>query len=183
MKTVAGHRWLVACALAMLLMAPGRAWAQGPRLQLDNLSRLASLATEVTDIALDPAMLQLAGNFLAGQDPESAAMKQLIGEIRGVYVKSFEFDRDGAYSAADVQAVRKQLSGAWTRLISAETRKAQGQETVEVYSWRDGERSGGLAILIAELRELTVVNIVGPIDLSKLAALQGQFGIPELPVK
>jgi hypothetical protein len=29
--------------------------------------------------------------------------------------------------------------------------------------------------------ELTIVNIVGPIDLSKLPLLQGQFGIPKLP--
>lgn len=48
-------------------------------------------------------------------------------------------------------------------------------------SWREGNASGALAILVVEPAELTVVNIVGPIDLAKLAALQGQFGIPPLP--
>jgi hypothetical protein len=33
-------------------------------------------------------------------------------------------------------------------------------------------------VLAAEQRAFTVVNIVGPIDLSKLAELEGKFGIP-----
>ena len=32
----------------------------------------------------------------------------------------------------------------------------------------------------AEPREFTVVNIVGPVDLEKLAGLEGQFGIPHI---
>jgi hypothetical protein len=51
---------------------------------------------------------------------------------------------------------------------------------VEIHSWRENNASGGLAILVVEPAELTVVNIVGPIDLARLAALQGQFGIPPL---
>ena len=49
------------------------------------------------------------------------------------------------------------------------------------YCGREGNASGGLAILVAQPAELTVVNIVGPMDLAKLGALQGQFGIPPLP--
>ena len=55
------------------------------------------------------------------------------------------------------------------------------RELVEIYSWREGNEPGGLAILVAEPMELTVVNIVGPFDLAKLGALQGNFGIPRLP--
>ena len=47
----------------------------------------------------------------------------------------------------------------------------------------EGNRSSGLVILVAEPRELTVVNIVGPIDLNRLASLKGQFGIPDVPTK
>jgi hypothetical protein len=170
-----------------ILLVPVLASAQGPRLQLDSLSRLATLASEVTDIALDPAMLQMAGNFLGQNDPESAAVKQMISELKGVFIKSFEFDRDEAYSSADVQSVRKQLAGPWTRLMAAETKNPKSPtvplELVEIYSYREGDRSTGLAILVAEPRELTVVNIVGPIDLSKLAALEGKFGIPNIPTK
>jgi hypothetical protein len=41
--------------------------------------------------------------------------------------------------------------------------------------------SGGLAIVVVEPMELTIVNIVGPFDLTKLPLLQGQFGIPRIP--
>jgi hypothetical protein len=41
---------------------------------------------------------------------------------------------------------------------------------------------GGLAIISAEPRQLTLVNIIGPIDLEKLSQLQGQLGIPKLDI-
>jgi len=174
-------RGVLCCAVLMWM--PVHAWAQGPRLQLDKLTRLASQASEVTDIALDPAMLQLAGNFVSAQNDDSRAIKELLGSLKGVYVKTYQFDRDGAYTAADVESVRGQLTGNWTRLVATESKKEQGRELVEIYSWREGERMGGLAILVAEPRELTVVNIVGPIDLTRLAALRGQLGIPNVPIK
>jgi hypothetical protein len=41
----------------------------------------------------------------------------------------------------------------------------------------------GLAVLSAEPKELTVVNIVGPVDLEKLAKLEGNLGIPDLGIQ
>jgi hypothetical protein len=38
----------------------------------------------------------------------------------------------------------------------------------------------GVAILYSQPRELTVVNIIGPIDLEQLAALSGHFGVPKV---
>ena len=51
MTTLTRNRWTLTCAVLMLL-APAGAWAQDARLQLDNLSRLSTQATEVTDISL-----------------------------------------------------------------------------------------------------------------------------------
>ena len=174
-------RGVLCCAV--LIWTPVNAWAQGPQLQLDKLARLKSQASEVTDITLDPAMLQLAGNFLSGGDPNAQGLKELLSGLKGVYVKTFKFDRADAFTPADVDVVRSQLTGNWTRLVSTESKKEQGRESVDIYSWREGDRMGGLAILVAEPRELTVVNIVGPIDLARLAALRGQFGIPNVPIK
>ncbi|HEX5107894.1 MAG TPA: DUF4252 domain-containing protein [Vicinamibacterales bacterium] len=173
-------RGLLCCAV--VLWMPALASAQGARLQLDKLARLNAQASEVTDITLDPAMLQLAGNFLS--DPNGGpGLKELLSGLKGVYVKTYKFDRADAYTPADVEGVRSQLTGNWVRLVSTQTKKEDGREIVEVYSWREGERMGGLAILVAEPRELTVVNIVGPIDLNRLAGLQGQLGIPNVPIK
>jgi hypothetical protein len=38
-------------------------------------------------------------------------------------------------------------------------------------------------VLHTDDRELTVVNIVGPVDLDKLAQLDGQLGIPDLGIE
>jgi hypothetical protein len=121
-------------------------------------------------------MLQLAAGFISNEKANQAAIKQLIANLKGVYVKRFEFDRDGAYSEADVNAVREQLKAPWARMVNLRSRG----EIVEVYAYRERETSAGLAMVVAEPRGLTVVNIVGPIDLAQLGALGGQFGIPKV---
>ena len=166
----------VAIAVAVLLGHAADAAAQGAQLQLDHLSPLAARASNVVDVTVDAAMLQLASGFVSNAKANDAAIKQLIANLKGVYVKSFEFDRDGAYSEADVNAIREQLKAPWARLVNVRSRG----ETVEVYAYRERETSTGLAIVVTEPRELTVVNIVGPIDLAQLGALGGQFGIPKV---
>lgn len=164
--------------LVALLAAPAAARAQGPRLQLDHLDRLAAVAEEQVNVSIDPEMLKLASGFV--KNDGDAAVREMVSGLRGIYVRSFKFGRPNAYSADDVTAIRKQLAApGWARLVTAE-KKREG-ELVEIHSWREGNASGGLAILVAEPSELTVVNIVGPMDLAKLGALQGQFGIPPLP--
>lgn len=185
---VGGHnqrgRWqcrvLGFLVLAWTCSVPSQALAQAPPLRLDFLSRLASQAAEVVDVSVDPALLRIASAFLSNQKPDEAAVKGLIEGLKGIYVKSFEFDREGVYTEADVQAVRDQLKAPWTRIVGVQSKR--DREIVEVYAWSEGGQPGGLAVLIAEPKQLTVVNVVGAIDLAKLGALQGQFGIPRLPL-
>ena len=165
-----------------ICLVPSVALAQGARLRLDNLDRLQKQATEVVNITLDQSMLQLAAAVLSSNKQNEAQIKELVASLQGIYVKSFEFDQEGAYSSADVQAVRDQLEApGWSKLIVTESRKEQ--ELLEVHAWRKGAETGGLAILVAEPKELTIVNILGSIDLNKLRALEGQFGIPKLPLE
>ena len=51
---------------------------------------------------------------------------------------------------------------------------------VDIYLRRSGDHTEGVAIIAAQPRQLTIVNIVGSIDLAKLAQLQGQFGVPKV---
>ena len=163
-----------------LLVGPTSALAQGARLQLDYLDRLASQAVESVNVAIDPTMLKLASAFLKAEG-DQAAVKEMLTKLQGIYVRSFEFERENAYTPDDVSIIRKQLTTSqWARLVTIDSKR--DGELLEVYSWREGNDSGGLAILVAEPMELTVVNIVGPIDLAKLAALQGNFGIPRFRI-
>lgn len=161
-----------------LLLLPLLAQAQPGRLVLPDFSGLAKKATESVNISLDPSMLGLASAFL-NADPRAGDgdVKSLINGVQAIYVRSYTFDKVGAYSKADVDAVRAQLvSPAWVPLISTHDSK----DDVDIYVRRSGQQTEGMAIISAEPKEFTIVNIVGAIDLAKLSQLQGKFGVPSI---
>jgi hypothetical protein len=146
-----------------------------------SFDKLAAKAREVVDVTLDGAMLQFAGKFLSDRKPDEAKVKNLLSGLKGIYVRSFEFAKEGEYSEADVEAVRSQLrSPGWSRIVGAVSK--QERENAEVFLKSEGNQISGIAIIAAEPKELTIVNIVGPIDLAQLSDLGGQFGIPKIEV-
>jgi len=148
--------------------------SQNGRLQLTNLDKLSSKAANVTDITLDGAMLDMAAKFIAmDEDKEDAELVAIIKNLKGIYVKSFEFDDANQYSAADVEAVRKQLAApGWSCIVNV--RKRTGERN-EVYLLKDGEKVAGVTILVAEARELTIVNIVGAVPIDKISELEDHY--------
>lgn len=172
-------------ALVSLLLVLGSAVtsrAQGAKLQMDQLDSLANKATETVDVRLDERLMQTTARFFSSSDPDEEKVKELIKGVKGIYVKSFSFEKDGEYTQAEVDTIMMQLRGnAWSKIVSVKSRK-EG-ENVEVYLHTIGGQIGGLAVLSIEPKELTVVNIVGPIDLDKLSQLEGQFGVPELGIE
>lgn len=171
-------RLTLAVALGITMLVPGRALAQ--QLKLDQLDRLAPRAKETVNVTLDEGMLQSAGGFLFGQNkPPSETAKQVIAGLKGVYVRTFEFDKPGAYTKDDLDSVRSQLKAPWSRIVSLQDK----DESVDIYMWQPGGQSpsGGMAIVVAEPTELTIVNIVGNINLANLASLGDIFGVPLMP--
>jgi hypothetical protein len=162
---------LVCCALP--------SFAQNGKLQLQNLEKLSAKAAEVNDVTLDGALLQLAAKFIDAEgDSESRDIKEMVRNLKGIYVKNFEFDEPDQYSQADVEAIRTQLAApGWQRIVTSHNKRTH--ENDEVYLLKEGEMVTGVAILVAVATELTVVNIVGPIDFDKLGELGGHFGIPD----
>ena len=164
------------CLLLSALLIPGLASAQGARLQLDHLNRLADKATETVDVTVDTAMLKQAAGFLSGKGADTEKVHELLEGITGIYVKSFKFETPGAYTESDVEAVRKQVSGsAWSRVVGVKGKR----EITEIYFWKERDTTGGLVVIAAQSTELTVVNIVGRVDLASLGALGPM--IPKLP--
>ena len=47
------------------------------------------------DVSLNSNMLQFAAKFLDAKDPDEAKVKNLIVGIEGIYIRSFEFKKDG----------------------------------------------------------------------------------------
>src|SRR5437016_4523960 len=159
--------------LVLLLVFPAAA-LQAQRLQIDLPPSVAAKAAESVDVTLDGAMLRLASKFL-GDDRDERVARDMIDKLEGIYVKSYEFDEDGAYDRSIVDKVRAQLGPSWRRLVMV---KSRGREDTEIYTDMRGDRVTGLLIITAEPRELTIVNLVGPIDIEKLTSLEGHFGIP-----
>lgn len=166
------------------LLFPGRTLhGQSAKIEVSHLDKLADKAAEVVEVTLDGPLLQLAAKFMSDtSDPEEAKVKQMIQHLKGIYVKVYEFDKEGEYSQADVDEIRKQLHAPpWQRTV--EVRSKRGGENAEIYLMPGNtpdEPLQGLAIVCAEPKELTVVNIVGPVDLDKLAELDGEMGMPRL---
>ena len=175
---------LAAPLFALLLGALSAATAnaqQDSRLQLSSLDHLAAKASQSVDVAVDERLIKIALKVFSDDDAEERKIKDVVAKIKGIYVKSFDFETDGQYTAADMQTIRTQLHGpGWTRLVNVTSKK---EGNLEVYLLMNGDAVGGLAVVSSDVRELTIVNIVGPVDLEKLAKLEGQFGIPELGIE
>ena len=164
-----------------LLLARGVIAAPEAPLSLPSFAALASTARESVNITLDANLLGIAAAFLDSSNPKDAAARELIAGLKGIYVRSYEFDRDFAYPTAEVEALRKQLAtGGWQQVVSV--RGGKDQDNVDIYMSVDRGKANGLAIIASERREFTIVNIVGSIDLQKLHELQGKFGIPNMPL-
>ena len=74
------------------------------------------------------------------------------------------------------------LTPGWAKIVSNEEKDRGGNwELQEIYVFQAAGKVTGIVIISAEPGELSVVNIVGPIDLEKLRNLNGVFGIQGIP--
>lgn len=167
--------------IMLLLLFGGAvtAWAQSGKLQLDQLDALTNRASNTLEVKLDENLMQTTVKLFSGKDPDDAAIKELLKNVKGIYVKSFSFDKENEYLPAEIDSVMSQLrGGGWSKIVGITSKKEN--ENVEVYLMMVADQISGLAVVSLNPKEVTVVNIVGPINLEKLSQLEGSFGIPDL---
>jgi hypothetical protein len=141
------------------------------------LEALGRLASETVDVTMDASMIRFAERFLSDRDPDQAKAKRILRGLNAIYVKTFEFSNERAYAASDLEAVREQLRGpGWSRMVQAR----DGRENVEVFTRIRSGEVDGMVVLAAEPKELTIVQIDGPIRPEDLASLSGRAGLPRL---
>lgn len=148
----------------------------GQSVKLESLDKLAEKAAQTVTVSLDGSLLQIASKFLSNDDPDQVQIKKLVASLKGVYVRNFEFDKVGDYQASDLDPIRSQLRDPkWKKIV-----EVRGKDNAEVLLRQENEHViSGLAVIVAESKELTVVYIDGPIDMDGLSKLAGNFGIPE----
>jgi len=172
MKRRLSNLILVFATLCVAVPALG----QSAKLDLSKID-YSSIAEETVEVTLDGPLLRMAAKFMRNDDPEDRETADMIENLEGIYVKSFTFDGPGRWNASDVAMIKSQIGPQWQRIVNVKSRDG---EDVEIYFLPKGEDLAGIVIVATEDDELTVVNIVGPVDLDRLSRLENQFGIPEM---
>jgi hypothetical protein len=179
--------WVFAVAVAMAGATTVRAQDQLPAPSPIEKT-LAARATHVTEVTLDKTMLAFASKFITDKDAgdkddkDSQAVRQMIQGLQGVYVREYEFDKDHSYSADEIDGLRKYFeNSSWSPMVKERT-KGEAKGT-DVYVKLVDNKMQGLFVLDAEPKELTLVLILGPVDVEALGRLGGNFGIPKDAMK
>ena len=166
-------------ATAAALAAPVIAQTSPLPLPPDLEKQLAARASDVTEVTLGKNMLAFAAKFMNGKDKDDAAARQLIEGLDGIYVRDYEFDKEGQYSMDELKQLRASFqSPEWSSIVH--TRERQSGETTDIMVKMVNGESRGMFILSAEPKELSIVLILGPIRMDQLGQLKGLGGLGAL---
>ncbi len=129
-----------------------------------------------TEVYLKQYILRMVARVAAAEEPEFA---QMLNSIQLIRVMTFEYDQSGADNAED--SANKLLShmntGMWDTLV----RSRDEGNTVNISMQSNQEDIiNALAVVTWNEESMTVVNLVGEIDLDMLARLGEQFDIGPL---
>ena len=162
-------------AFAALALAP-LACAQ---LKLTVFDKLKAKASDVVNINLNKDLLGLGAGFLGSDKGDGAKIKKLAEGLNSILIHSLEFDKEGAYSDADVKQIVSEMGGpGWNLVVSADENKGREISRIWIKASGNGEL-GGLRIMSAESKELSIIEIIGKIRLEDLKDL-GALGIPNI---
>jgi hypothetical protein len=149
-------------------------------LDFRSLDKLDALAKNKTRVTLDAGMLKLAAGFL-GDDKDSRQVRGIVENLKGIYVRTYEFDKKDAYTQADIEPLRTSLKQQqWSWIVQSQ----EGKDFSDIYIQPlQSGGLGGVAIISGEARELTVVYISGAMSFSDLEKLGGNMGVPRINLK
>jgi hypothetical protein len=150
--------------------------AQDAKIPLERLTALEK-AEETVEVALDERLMQLAAKFstaktLRQQSERSRRWLERHLRTRLHIEQAGEYDINESSHcvrscAPRLAEDRRRPQQAWWRQVR---RASVDQQRMTSPDWY---------IIAADPKELTLVNIIGMIDLEKLSQLQGQLGIPK----
>src|SRR6201993_5030665 len=123
-------KWIAALFLVMVgLIIPAAAQNSPLPLPSPIEKELAAKASDVTEVTLGKNMLAFAAKFMNGKDGDDAAARQLIQGLDGIYVREYEFDKEGEYSMEQVEQLRKAFATPeWAPVVHEHERKS-GEST------------------------------------------------------
>ena len=170
-----------AIALIAALLSCAAALAQNnSHFPITLQKELAARASNYTEVNLDRSMLAFASHFM--DKDKDAAARNMIQKLNGVYVRTYEFDKPGQYSPADLESIRRQFQTTdWKPMVRDHSKN--GSSDSDIYMKTEGGEILGMFVLNAEPQELDFVYISGPINLDDLSTMGGNFGVPKLKTR
>lgn len=156
--------------VAAWMMVAGTCLAQ--QIDLKSLDKLVPLAESKTEISMDESMLKSAAGFLDDKKVEEGTAKAMSKNIKGFYLRSYEFKQKGAFKIEDLKPILDQLKTPnWNRFLRSE----EDGELTEIWLHNTNGQGDGFLLVSGEEGELTVINVVGSANLADLASL-GNLG-------
>jgi hypothetical protein len=163
---------LLTATLAAPALAQNSALLIPPQLEKD----LAARASDVTEVTLNKNMLAFAAQFMHGKDDDEAATRHLIEGLDSIYVRDYEFDKEGQFSPDQLEQLRRSFqTPEWSAIVHEHERRS-GESSDILVKMVNGENRG-IFILSVEPRDISIVLILGPIRLDQLASLHGIGGL------
>jgi len=116
--------------------------------------------TNLEGVALELAVKEWLGK---GTKPDQAAraerLKSLLSALKGIYVRSYEFPKPGAYSDADLEPVLQQVRGqsGWSHMVGVK----EEEERTDVFLMSREAQALAVLVVVAEPDELVLLHLVG----------------------
>jgi len=152
-------------------------------MEIKGLDSIKAKASGVVDVTLNKDMLKSGASFLgSGKDEDAAKVRKMVEGLESLVVKSFEFEKDGAYTHAQLDDIARQMGQPGWNLIVSTIEKDSGETTRVWVKASTPQAPGGVRVLSAEPRELTIVESIGNINLSDLQGLAGLAGIRDVTI-
>src|SRR5215472_5970062 len=93
----------------------------GQPMEIKGLDGLKDKASEVVDVTLNKDMLKSGASFLgSGKDQDQEKIKKLVEGLESIVVKSFEFEKNGAYTQIQLDDIARQMSQpGWNLIVTS----------------------------------------------------------------
>ncbi len=162
-----------ALLLAVAASLPAQERSDGAALEFAGLE---DKADEVVKVNLWGRSLEQAKRLLGLRKNVTGPVRGFLAGLRGVYRRTYRF-RGAQPSEEDVRPVHERLSDdGWVPMI--ETSDRRRPESLAVYSYYEDEELAGMTVVSSEPGEVTVLKILGPVDLDALSQIGRGLGLP-----
>ena len=138
------------------------------------LDRAISGASNTVIMDLDSALLSNAAKSTSAWTDFDGTIKKLIGGLKSIQLRMFDVEGD---VRGKIQPIRDLLKAPqWSRYAAYNS----GQDQLEIWSGRDGDRQTGVLLLSVKGKRVFAMNVTGDIRADQLMSLSGRMGIPDI---